>query len=92
MVGVSDVEDVIGCGLEREDVRAYARVCAAGDDGEDVFGVIVSVGLVCLMNVVWFGVVRKGKLEMDVCVCDLVVLLIWVMKLKSTSEASTKET
>ena len=92
MVGASDAEDAIGCGLEREDARAYARACAAGDAGEDAFGVIVSVGLACSTNVVRFGVVRKGKLEMDARVCDPAAPSIWAMKPKSTPEAPTKET
>ena len=92
MVGASDAEDAIGCGLGREDARAYARACAAGEDDEDAFGVIVSVGLACSTNVVRFGVVRKGKLEMDARVCDPAAPSIWAMKPKSTPEAPTKET
>ena len=91
LVSASDVESAIGCGLAREDVRAFEEACAR-TTGEEEFGVVLSVGLPCSTNVVRFAVVRGGMLEMDDRVVDPAAPSIWAMKPKSTPEAPTKET
>jgi methionyl aminopeptidase len=91
LVGVKEVEEAIGCGTPRADVEAYEKTCETSVD-EKTYGIIVSVGLPCSTNVVRYGRVVNGKLEVLERVTDPAAPSVWAMKPKSTPEAPTKET
>ena len=94
LVGVSDVESAVGCGLRGEHVEMVTGMCAASNTAEG-FSALVSVALSCGTNVVR-GATYKIIGEDVTCVVDDVVVnpaapSVWAMTPKSTPEKPTKD-
>ena len=94
LVGVSDVESAVGCGLRGEHVEMVTGMCAASNTAEG-FSALVSVALSCGTNVLR-GATYKISGEDVTCVVDDVVVnpaapSVLAMTPKSTPEKPTKD-